>query len=62
MPPVTGSRLASLLAAWGSRDVADFGGEVVIEAAGAARKIVDGIVVVAGLKSVKSVYRLDGRL
>jgi hypothetical protein len=60
MPPVTGSRLASLLAVCGSRDVADFGGEVVIEAAGAARKMAGGIVVVAGLKSVtQSVNRLN---
>jgi hypothetical protein len=61
MPPVTGSRLASLLAACGSRDVADFGGEVVIDAAGAARKMVCGIVVVAGFEVSQSAYRLDGR-
>lgn len=52
MPPVTGSRLESLLAVLGSREVADLEGEVVIEAAGAARKMVDGMVDVAGWHSV----------
>jgi hypothetical protein len=52
MPPVTGSRLPSLLAICGSRDVADLEVEVVIEAAGGAmRKREDGIIVVAGLQS-----------
>lgn len=45
MPPVTGRRLESLLAILGSRDVADFLVEVVIEAAGTARRIDDGTVV-----------------
>lgn len=43
---MTGSRLASLLR--GSRDVADFGEDVVMKAAGAARRMDDGIVLVAG--------------
>ncbi len=47
MPRVTGRRLASLLAVWGSSDVADLDDEVVIEAAGAARRIDEGIVIVA---------------
>ena len=50
MPPVTGSRLESLLAILGSREVADLEGEVVMEAAGAAaaaRKMVEGMVDVA---------------
>ena len=55
---MTGSRLESLLAILGSREVADLEGEVVIEAAGAARKMVDGMVDVAGLQSVRGILEL----
>jgi hypothetical protein len=56
---VTGSRLESLLAILGSREVADFEGEVVIDAAGAARRTDEGMVVEAGCK--QSVSRVNGR-
>ena len=53
MPPVTGRRVPSLLALWGSRDVAGLDGEVVICAAGVARKIEVGKVVVAIVRSIQ---------